>query len=172
MSRSRIGCRILNAVIPAQAGIQNHDVSEEREQRRASFCPVGGYGSRALLRGPGMTVLGWSDDPGSALRFVRDDAGGWVVKEPAPVGPQRELRACEVIEGGAWGSPARWLWKGKSQTALRARFVSADLEACQDRPPAITGVRDLRRDRACSHTATPRERAPLRNRSKQPYSSA
>ena len=60
-SGSGIGCRIkrghLDTVIPAQAGIQNHDVSGRGDPRRASFCIVSVYGSRAPLRGPGMTVL-------------------------------------------------------------------------------------------------------------------
>ena len=51
--------RNLDTVIPAKAGIHNHDVSGECEQRRASFCTVSGYGSWAPLRGPGMTVLDW-----------------------------------------------------------------------------------------------------------------
>jgi hypothetical protein len=75
-------------VIPAQAGIHKRQRLKEGDQRRASVCTVSGYGSRALLRSPGMTVLDWSYDPGSSLRFVRDDAGGWVVTEPAPAGPQ------------------------------------------------------------------------------------
>ena len=74
---------------------------------------------------------------------------GCHVIEPAPWGPQRELRALQVFEGGASGSPARWMMvEGESRTARHARFVSADLDPSQDRPPAITGVRDLRRDRA------------------------
>jgi hypothetical protein len=36
------------------------------------LCIVGGYGSRAPLRGPGMTALFSSYDPGSAVA-VRDD---------------------------------------------------------------------------------------------------
>ncbi len=44
-------------IIPAQAGIHNHDASGKGDQRPASFGTVSGYGSRALLRSPGMTVL-------------------------------------------------------------------------------------------------------------------
>jgi hypothetical protein len=64
----------LTAVIPAQAGIHNYDVSRRGEQRRACVWTVSVYGSRVLLRSPGMTVLYSSCDPGSALRFVRDDS--------------------------------------------------------------------------------------------------
>ena len=39
----------------------------------------------------------------------------------------------------------------ESQAARHARFVSADLELSQDRPPAITGVRGLRQDRSLPH---------------------
>jgi hypothetical protein len=41
--------------------------------RSARSCILSGYGSRAPLRGPGMTGLYSSGDPGSALRFVWDD---------------------------------------------------------------------------------------------------
>ena len=49
----------LTIVIPAQAGIHNHDVSRKDVQRHTIFCRVSVYGFRALLRSPGMTVLGW-----------------------------------------------------------------------------------------------------------------
>jgi hypothetical protein len=58
-----------STVSPAQTGIQNRRRLKEGGQRCASFCLGGGSGSRALLRSPGMTVLGWSDDPGSVLRL-------------------------------------------------------------------------------------------------------
>jgi hypothetical protein len=32
----------LNSVIPAQAGIHNHDISSNGDQQRASFCTVTG----------------------------------------------------------------------------------------------------------------------------------
>ncbi len=65
--RVRIKCWILNLVIPAKAGIHRRRRLKEGEQRRASSCFVSGYGSRALLRSPGMTVLHPVSDPGSAL---------------------------------------------------------------------------------------------------------
>ena len=67
------------------------------------------------------------------------------------------------IEGGATGSPARWMMvNGESQTARHARFVSADLDLSQDRPPAITGVRDLRRDRSLPHSCDASRARPSR----------
>ncbi len=47
--------RLPSPVTPAQAGIHTHDTPRKSEQRRASCRSVSGYGSRALLRSPGMT---------------------------------------------------------------------------------------------------------------------
>jgi hypothetical protein len=62
-----MGCRILDIVIPAQAGIHSRRHFKDGDWRLASFWTVGGYGSRALLRSPGMTVLCSDGDPGSAV---------------------------------------------------------------------------------------------------------
>ncbi len=66
------------AVIPAQAGIHDHDVSGEGDQRHASFCMVSGYGSRAPLPRPGMTQEA----------HLRNDLD------------QRDLRDAAGVEGG------------------------------------------------------------------------
>src|SRR5829696_8880433 len=96
---------------------------------------------------------------------------GLVAKQPAPWGPQRELRAFQGDRGWRLGQPGSLCGVSvKSRTALRARFVSADLEASQDRPPAITGVRTLRRDRACTNSPTTREPVPIRKRTDKRYS--
>ena len=149
---------------PRRRGSITADVSEESDQRCASFCLVGGYGSRALLRSPGMTVLNWFTR--SRLGFaVRDDAGGWGVKEPAPVGPQRVLRACEVIEGGAWGSPARC---GVEDVRARLLFAHGLFQRIWSK--ARIGHPRAQDFETCGGTApypasaTPRERAPRRER--------
>ncbi len=45
-----------STVIPAQAGIHKHDGGRKGGTVCASFSTVSGYGSRAPLRGPGMTA--------------------------------------------------------------------------------------------------------------------
>jgi hypothetical protein len=140
------------------------DVSEESDQRCASFCLVGGSGSRALLRSPGMTVLNWFTR--SRLGFaVRDDAGGWGVKEPAPVGPQRVLRACEVIEGGASGSPARCVMvKVRARLLITRGLFQRTWSKARIGHPRLQGCEACGGTAPCPASATPRERAPRRER--------
>jgi hypothetical protein len=86
------------------------------------------------------------------------------------------------------------VWNGRAELPLRARFFSGGLARPVRRwPRAATVVEALRptlvrplarascpmslrsahaQDRACSHTATPRERAPRQDQAKQRYSSA
>ena len=78
---------------------------------------------------------------------------------------------CGEIEGGAQGSPARWcVVESESQTARHARFVSADLDQSQDRPPAITGVRNLRRDRSLPRICDASRVRPSKEKDEQRYS--
>src|SRR4051812_34716516 len=43
----------------AEPGIHNRDISKSDDTCRVGFCADSGYGFRAPLRGPGMTVLSY-----------------------------------------------------------------------------------------------------------------
>ena len=74
------------------------------------------------------------------------------VKEPAPVGPQPKLRACQWIEGGALGSPARCVlcqeepgclfahgsFRRTPQPQAPAGLLGQACEACRRTVPAPT----------------------------------
>jgi|GEM_PF-5833591 len=89
-----------------------------------------------------------------------------VDRKSSAFGPEAgKPQAVRSLEGGALGSPARcYGGEGESQAARHARFVSADLEACQIGHPRSQACE------ACGGTAprptaaTPRERAPRRAR--------
>jgi hypothetical protein len=83
-------------------------------------------------------------------------------------GPGREgNRGWRVVQPGSMCDG-----EGESQTARHARFVSADLDLGQDRPPAITGVRSLRRDRSPPRSCDASRARPSSGGDAQRYSRA
>jgi hypothetical protein len=82
----------------------------------------------------------WSSTFGLGYRSIEEPT----LSVPGPLNPgMKDNRGWRVGQPGSMVVVV-----SESRTARHARFVSADLELSQDRPPTITGLRDLRQDRS------------------------